>query len=1130
MMDVMASNQLDDPEDELGHFFEKGIHQPWLDHFLMKFSVRAGYAQWTTGRGARSSSSFDVDFQPVSGARFDGCEQEFNADFFVSEWHKKNKTQHFFPEEEGKRERTKASSPLPAHLLQKQMWKKVGGYGNSNWEVRALASDLSKEDVNRWAEFKFVQKGTSAEFYDSDYEFGLLDGTVARFHLHELFPLVNYNKSILREANGLIRPGEDIKEISPQLTYLKRRWKKVHYHCLLPHKYNFQVEVKTAMQVLDQAVEPWAHLSSWARTASPGGAGAQGGENIQNLMSDDAGAGLEDVEKRKASDVERTTTPAAAEAIGGDEGAPVANFTGSDHAPGASSAAKADESVRDVLQAKRERLVREFFGTTSSAQPAYPHDVDHAEPNLRLDDATQHAKLEQLLRLREIETLERVAATQQDLGPAFERRMFGRIRTLYDIQRMDAENVPKILHWAGENRKPWERLHPNARTEFDKLWWLEYSSMMRKSAAMVNTGNGATSLCNETAEKMRRSAPFAQRACLAFALAALLQSIFASATPPSLLAPEELPDLVLWQNSIANKINCVFSRLSPAPASTNDYHGHLHIGRKGCLEALLSTSHDAKIAAFFDQRLATHLWFEKGKELLFNPRKVGRPHSAQWKEARDLSKMTWAILKSLEDELTVVERMMGEIEKVGVGGGEEAAVNWEEIEFRLDWQRRYAAALVAHVERDNRIQSAKSLDAFLEGAFLVDLSSSTQTGNKPSCPDLGNRGGLLDPRFFSDDGSDAFFTGRAALGMFQEERDKAVDALEKKGRRVEAGSSRPAGGEEDKGVAFNEAGVQSSISASVEPVLEDAVSYQYSAIPARKKADKTQVVYVVNTTMFQKLHNDSVGDDSLSLLACPAAAAARASAAGGDSTAPLSSSEAAGTLEVLDGKQTAAGCNEQNTTTGASSLSASSSSSGASDGSFTRSRLRTAAAESVAGFFLKGLWLSNFVLEKNWVEFNPENAAALYSPLGMLHKGLAQLLAEKELKVEVNGTTAMEAPAMKNKMPGLDEACLSPEFYSHKHMVERAKKLYEAEGAVDEEYLRWTAKQVVEGMLVARGRGTKVKAGKGANTRGAALADLLLHAPVLGGGRSGELGVERQEATAQMNLIGESAVAASEEL
>eukprot|EP00392_Amoebophrya_sp_AT5.2_P003965 g3970.t1 len=32
----------------------------------------------------------------------------------------------------------------------------------------------------------------------------------------------------------------------------------------------------------------------------------------------------------------------------------------------------------------------------------------------------------------------------------------------------------------------------------------------------------------------------------------------------------------------------------------------------------------------------------------------------------------------------------------------------------------------------------------------------------------------------------------------------------------------------------------------------DAVSYQYSAIPARKKADKTQVVYVVNTTMFQK--------------------------------------------------------------------------------------------------------------------------------------------------------------------------------------------------------------------------------------------------------------------------------------
>ena len=44
-MSVMASRELDE-DSAFGHFFEKGIHQPWLDHYLLKYSVRAGYAVW----------------------------------------------------------------------------------------------------------------------------------------------------------------------------------------------------------------------------------------------------------------------------------------------------------------------------------------------------------------------------------------------------------------------------------------------------------------------------------------------------------------------------------------------------------------------------------------------------------------------------------------------------------------------------------------------------------------------------------------------------------------------------------------------------------------------------------------------------------------------------------------------------------------------------------------------------------------------------------------------------------------------------------------------------------------------------------------------------------------------------
>ena len=47
MMTVLESGELE--KDEWGkERYERGVHQPWLDHYLMKFSVRLGYARFTS--------------------------------------------------------------------------------------------------------------------------------------------------------------------------------------------------------------------------------------------------------------------------------------------------------------------------------------------------------------------------------------------------------------------------------------------------------------------------------------------------------------------------------------------------------------------------------------------------------------------------------------------------------------------------------------------------------------------------------------------------------------------------------------------------------------------------------------------------------------------------------------------------------------------------------------------------------------------------------------------------------------------------------------------------------------------------------------------------------------------------
>mmetsp|Transcript_295 Transcript_295/g.1241 ORF Transcript_295/g.1241 Transcript_295/m.1241 type:complete len:153 (+) Transcript_295:1494-1952(+) len=42
---------------------------------------------------------------------------------------------------------------------------------------------------------------------------------------------------------------------------------------------------------------------------------------------------------------------------------------------------------------------------------------------------------------------------------------------------------PKIVHWPGVLRKPWQRLHPRARSDWDEAWWRTHGRMCRRSLA-----------------------------------------------------------------------------------------------------------------------------------------------------------------------------------------------------------------------------------------------------------------------------------------------------------------------------------------------------------------------------------------------------------------------------------------------------------------------------------------------------------------------------------------------------------------------------------------------------------------------------------------------------------------------
>ena len=113
---------------------------------------------------------------------------------------------------------------------------------------------------------------------------------------------------------------------------------------------------------------------------------------------------------------------------------------------------------------------------------------------------THADRLFNMLQLNDLRHLDDYVVSHRSLGKGFHRRYMQRVRDIVKMQRINVREThparlstrtpsssrssiktfPKLLHWAGEMRKPWEKIHPLIRNEFDKLWWLEYESMMRK--------------------------------------------------------------------------------------------------------------------------------------------------------------------------------------------------------------------------------------------------------------------------------------------------------------------------------------------------------------------------------------------------------------------------------------------------------------------------------------------------------------------------------------------------------------------------------------------------------------------------------------------------------------------------
>eukprot|EP00438_Fugacium_kawagutii_P000640 Skav215310 [mRNA] locus=scaffold2444:50678:52045:+ [translate_table: standard] len=133
-----------------------------------------------------------------------------------------------------------------------------------------------------------------------------------------------------------------------------------------------------------------------------------------------------------------------------------------------SGCSKASPGIGSMLNFRTDQWAEEKQETVNVSDPA--HCVLPADYNFFVD-------------FKSIFSMVYFGITSEDLKTTSVRSLMKRLATfLYRSSSLIGR--PKILHWPGSMRKPWERIHPRVRSGWDDLWWEAHQAMCQASPAV----------------------------------------------------------------------------------------------------------------------------------------------------------------------------------------------------------------------------------------------------------------------------------------------------------------------------------------------------------------------------------------------------------------------------------------------------------------------------------------------------------------------------------------------------------------------------------------------------------------------------------------------------------------------
>lgn len=130
-------------------------------------------------------------------------------------------------------------------------------------------------------------------------------------------------------------------------------------------------------------------------------------------------------------------------------------------------ARKKQQSLADALPDEAEaRRLREFEGIDPKEEV---HCVLPADYNFFVDFVS-------------VFHLVYYSISQEELGSWSTRQLMRRAAKMLR-QSGSLMDEPRIIHWPGSLRKPWQRIHPRSRSSWDQMWWDAHADMCRQAAS-----------------------------------------------------------------------------------------------------------------------------------------------------------------------------------------------------------------------------------------------------------------------------------------------------------------------------------------------------------------------------------------------------------------------------------------------------------------------------------------------------------------------------------------------------------------------------------------------------------------------------------------------------------------------